>query len=216
MSGFGSALRRSRHPWLRSSGTTPGRDIAPRRRRESSAGHSRVPNVANAVGNLPRRHAGRGRTCRQRQRVGRGLCPSQSAGLPSSAANEGIARRGRAGMRGSGTRGQGWPRVPDPDVSEQRRAPAGQAGVTGTERGAPAVERGKIGSRLKPLLHRSVRQAAASSRLKPLPQDCVAAPTKLCRHSHLDCAGEQRRAPAGQVGVTGRHNCPPAMESRRL
>jgi len=48
-------------------------------------------------------------------------------------------------MRGSGTRGQGWPRVPDPDVSEQRRAPEGQAGVTGTDTGTPAVERRRIG-----------------------------------------------------------------------
>ena len=29
MSGLGSALRRSRHPWLRSSGTTPGREPCP-------------------------------------------------------------------------------------------------------------------------------------------------------------------------------------------
>jgi len=32
-------------------------------------------------------------------------------------------------MRGSRSRGQGWPRVRDPDASEQRRAPEGQAGV---------------------------------------------------------------------------------------
>ena len=82
-----------------------------------------------------------------------------------------------------------------PDCAgEQRRAPEGQAGVTGTDIGAHAVERRLTSTWWGPSrLSRSHR---------------------ICRRSHPDCAGEQRRALEGQAGVTGTDIGAHAVERR--